>query len=245
MVGNKRAASVSATEEAALLSGPEEITADIVRTVAQEGQIPKEELPRLEQRLRLMLSIYWEAQRFYSGLQTKKDKIEQLEKIEKLAVRLKQKLDQAWVKSLMIDHERLKEEVKDRAGTTSAGRQPNLIRSRMLTGQPSAETRVTGDLAGVANVEKRLDAIIADLKIRPRDALEQLASTTAAKPAIHLLTWHMVTYWEKVLNRDTNFDESSQFVQFARAVYALVDRDELPIETIRYRYDTMKLRFEE
>jgi hypothetical protein len=65
MVGGKRNASLSATKKAARLSDPAKIviTAEIVHSIAQDGEIPREKWPRLEQRLRSMLSKYGKAKR--------------------------------------------------------------------------------------------------------------------------------------------------------------------------------------
>jgi hypothetical protein len=234
------------------------VSGKVVCFDAHKCEIPEVEWPRLKEQLRLMLARYGAAEETFGSLDTKREKIKQWEDIKKVAGQLKLLLNPARVDE-MVAYEKLLAELRDKDDAASPAspkaipplrRMPppsDSICSRILTGRPSAETRVRLDLAGVANLQKRARAISADFKARPENKLEKLASTTAAKFHITLLTWHMARYWQEILKRPITFGENTLYVKFARAVYSLAeprpaspDDYEMAVETIRSRYETMK-----
>ena len=215
-----------------LSSGPRSPTRDFttadLQRVAAEGDIPEEQLPRLDRWLRYVVDRYDEAASIYGSILTKEQKHERFSDINKAARRLNRLLRQPWPEAAMMSHEEL----------SLLSRRTGIGKSRYFDkAWQAAQNRVRRDLKGVQSLVDRSAAILKELESRGETSDEETAAASAANPAREHLDHLIWIFWVTRMGRPPTIGKNSPFVRFVRAIDRLVGfPGEAPVRTIRYRY---------
>ncbi len=197
--------------------GAKNITTSEAHQIAARHEIPNQEWHRFDRWLNRALLHSDEAKRAYSKAVTKAAKLRQLNDIAKAARRLQRRLAPAWVLGSMIEYEEF--------GPPERGH--------------GAEELMRRDMEAVASIAERVPLMIKRISARQQLDGERLAKAGADKPELRILSSYIASYWQNILGRPVKFGENSQFVEFAREIYAVADGSSsgsLTFETIRSRF---------